>query len=75
MGPAARIGPINLTHSQRKLSFFTALSELKYYHNRNIVLFSVFKGYNSKLTDKVGWLDWLVIEFWEEGEQGHIFDV
>lgn len=43
MGPAARTGPINLAHSQRKLSFFTSPSELKYNHNCNIVLPSVAK--------------------------------
>lgn len=73
MGPAARTGPINLAHSQRKLSFFTSPSELKYNHNRHIVLPPVCKGYNSKLADRVGRLGCVVVDFWEEGQQGRVF--
>lgn len=73
MGPAAKTGPINLAHSQRKLSFFTWPSELKYNHNRYIVLPPVSKGYNSKAADRVGGLGWVVVDFWEKGQQGGVF--
>lgn len=57
MGPAARTGPINLVHSQRKLSFFHLPSELKHNHNCRIVLPPVCRGYNSELADRAsrGW--------------------
>lgn len=70
MGPAARTGPINLARSQRKLSFFTPPSELKYNHNCHIVLPPVGRGYNSKLADRVGGLGWVLVDFWVEGQQG-----
>lgn len=73
MGPAAKTGPINLVHSQRRLSFFTSPSELKYNHNHHIVLPPVCKGYNSKLASRVGRLGRVVLDFWEQGHHGCVF--
>lgn len=44
--------------------FFHLPSELKYNHNRHIVLPPVCKGYNSKLADRAGRLGWVVEDFW-----------
>lgn len=45
--------------------FFRLPSELKYNHNRHIVLPPACKGYNSNLADRTGRLGWVVVDFWK----------